>query len=90
MGARLFQGKTPGDAPIDKSLTSLVAQALFNHAPDYQEAVRMGRDARYLWFALRDWRDADPEEYFGRLGVWAEMIMKGWADYEAKVVEASQ
>ena len=47
-------------------------QALFNQAPDYECAIRAGKDARHLWFALRDWRGDDPKEYFGDLGAWAE------------------
>lgn len=46
-------------------------QALFNEAPNYEHAIRAGKDARHLWFALRDWRGEKPEEYFGNLGTWA-------------------
>ncbi|KAM0525609.1 hypothetical protein ACHAPE_000317 [Trichoderma viride] len=35
-----------------------------------------GRDARHLWFALRDWRGDDPEQYFGDLGAWAKERMR--------------
>ena len=51
-------------------------QALFNYAPDYEHAIRAGKDARHLWFALREWRGDDPEGYFGNLGAWAETRMK--------------
>lgn len=51
-------------------------EALFSHAPDYKRAIQAGKDARHLWFALRDWRGADPENYFGDLGSWAELRMK--------------
>jgi hypothetical protein len=51
-------------------------QALFHKAPDYKHAIRAGKDARHLWFALRDWRGDDPEDYFGDLGAWAEKRMK--------------
>ncbi|ERS97015.1 hypothetical protein HMPREF1624_06342 [Sporothrix schenckii ATCC 58251] len=50
--------------------------ALFHHAPDYKRAIQAGKDARHLWFALRDWRGDDPEDYFGDLGNWAEIRMK--------------
>lgn len=51
-------------------------QALFNQAPNYERAIQAGKDARHLWFALRDWRGDDPEGYFGDLGTWAERRMK--------------
>ncbi|KAM0800334.1 3-hydroxybutyryl-CoA dehydratase [Usnea florida] len=64
---RVDDGTTPDEhADID----------LFNQTPDYETAIRAGRDARHLWFALRDWRGADPEAYFGELGAWAERRMK--------------
>ena len=44
--------------------------------PDYEKVIRAGKDARHLWFALRDWRGDDPEAYFGELGAWAEKRMK--------------
>ena len=45
---------------------------LYEKAPGYKTAIQAGRDARHLWFALRDWRGDDPEGYFGALGDWAE------------------
>ncbi|XWW98375.1 hypothetical protein V2A60_006375 [Cordyceps javanica] len=51
-------------------------EALFNQAPNYERAIQAGKDARHLWFALRDWRGADPEGFFGSLGSWAETRMK--------------
>lgn len=47
-------------------------QVLFDRAPNYRDTIRAGKDARHLWFALREWRGDDPEDYFGALGVWAE------------------
>ncbi|OBT38723.1 hypothetical protein VE00_10763 [Pseudogymnoascus sp. WSF 3629] len=52
------------------------SKVLFKHAPDYERAIKAGKDARHLWFALRDWRGQDPEGYFGRLGYWAEARFK--------------
>lgn len=49
---------------------------LYEKAPDYKTVIQAGRDARYLWFALRDWRGDDPEGYFGNLGAWAETRLK--------------
>ncbi|KAJ9634519.1 hypothetical protein H2199_008976 [Coniosporium tulheliwenetii] len=43
---------------------------LFDQAPEYERAIQAGKDARHLWFALRDWRGDDPEGYFGDLGAW--------------------
>lgn len=50
-------------------------QALFLHAPHFEHTIKMGKDARHLWFALRDWRGDNPEDYFGALGSWAEKRM---------------
>jgi hypothetical protein len=38
--------------------------------------IREAHDARYLWFALRNWLGTSPEIYFGELGVWAEKKLK--------------
>lgn len=51
-------------------------QALFSQAPSYERIIQAGKDARHLWFALRDWRGDDPEGYFGDLGTWAERRMQ--------------
>jgi len=51
-------------------------KVLFNLAPNYKHAIRAGKDARHLWFVLREWRGNDPEGYFGDLGAWAERRMK--------------
>ncbi|KAF7197590.1 hypothetical protein HII31_01093 [Pseudocercospora fuligena] len=58
------------------SCTEHYHRALFEQVPDYQRAVEAGLDARRLWFALRDWRGDDPEDYFGALGAWAEKRLK--------------
>lgn len=51
------------------------SQTLFLRAPHYEHTIKVGKDARHLWFALRDWRGDDPEDYFGDLGAWAEERM---------------
>lgn len=51
-------------------------QVLFDQAPEFEPAIQAGKDARHLWFALRDWRGENPEGYFGDLGAWAESRMK--------------
>lgn len=69
--------RVPDDAtPDDRAQCMIWARqlfkALFIQAPQYEHAIQAGKDARHLWFALRDWRGDDPEEYFGNLGVRAE------------------
>ncbi|TVY33320.1 hypothetical protein LOCC1_G008119 [Lachnellula occidentalis] len=51
-------------------------KVLFDQAPDYERAIQAGKDARHLWFALREWRGDDSEGYFGDLGLWAEKRME--------------
>ncbi|KAG5333150.1 hypothetical protein C0989_006195 [Termitomyces sp. Mn162] len=51
-------------------------KTLYEFAPDYEHVIRAGKDARHLWFALRDWQSDDAEDYFGELGNWAERRMK--------------
>ncbi|KDQ49291.1 hypothetical protein JAAARDRAFT_200997 [Jaapia argillacea MUCL 33604] len=51
-------------------------KALFDQAPDYERVIKAGKDARHLWFALREWRGDNPEGFFGGLGDWAERRMK--------------
>ncbi|KAL8354468.1 hypothetical protein RB601_004051 [Gaeumannomyces tritici] len=73
--------RVPSDAaPSDRvqymEWTRHYFQALFNQAPNYERAIQAGKDARHLWFALREWRGEDPEGYFGSLGNWAEMRMR--------------
>ncbi len=55
---------------------SRVSQGLYHEAPGYETVVRAGKDFRHLWFALRDWRGGDSEEFFGALGAWAERRMQ--------------
>ncbi|KAG5338672.1 hypothetical protein C0989_006677 [Termitomyces sp. Mn162] len=54
----------------------ILAQVLYKFAPDYEHVIWAGKDARHLWFALRDWQSDDAEDYFGKLGDWAEKRMK--------------
>lgn len=49
---------------------------LYDKAPDYKVAIKAGKDLRYLWFALQDWRGGDSEFFFGTLGRWAEIQMQ--------------
>jgi hypothetical protein len=52
------------------------SQVLFDEAPEYKTMIQAGKDARHLWFALRDWRGDDSEKFFGNLGEWAEKRLK--------------
>ncbi|KXT05085.1 hypothetical protein AC578_7553 [Pseudocercospora eumusae] len=54
------------------SWTEHCHRVLFEQVPDHQRAIEAGRDARKLWFALRDQRGDDPEDYFGALGLCAK------------------
>ncbi|KAL4906354.1 hypothetical protein BDW74DRAFT_177368 [Aspergillus multicolor] len=51
-------------------------QRLYNKTPEYKVAIQAGKDIRYLWFKLRDWRGGDSERFFGGLGKWAEKRMR--------------
>jgi hypothetical protein len=59
------------------------AKVLGEQAPQYIEAIKAGKDARHIWFALKSWRGDDPEQYFGTLASWAEerlSYFKKWSD----------
>lgn len=51
-------------------------QALFKQTPNYERTIQVGKDARHLWFALREWRGDEPGRCFGDFGAWAERRMK--------------
>jgi hypothetical protein len=65
-----------GDGESPELISRFWFQVLFTQAPDYKQCIQAGRDARRVWFALRDWRGDDLERYFGCLGAWAERLMK--------------
>ncbi|OQD72824.1 hypothetical protein PENDEC_c019G05696 [Penicillium decumbens] len=73
--------RIPKDATLSDLETYAVwarhyIKTLYDKAPDYKVAIQAGKDVRYLWFALRDWRGGDSENFFGSLGQWAEMRMR--------------
>ncbi|KAG6017606.1 hypothetical protein E4U43_000739 [Claviceps pusilla] len=72
---RLPRVMTVEDMEQMATWSKLYYNALFLHAPHFEHTIKMGKDARHLWFALRDWRGDDPEDYFGALGSWAEKRM---------------
>ncbi|POR33051.1 Uncharacterized protein TPAR_06751 [Tolypocladium paradoxum] len=73
---RVPNDATPSDRAEYMTWARQYFEVLFHEAPNYKGAIRAGKDARHLWFALRDWRGDDPEGYFGDLGAWAERRMK--------------
>ncbi|KAG6899431.1 hypothetical protein C0993_010339 [Termitomyces sp. T159_Od127] len=52
------------------------SKALYKFAPEYKDVISAGKDARHLWFAMLRWEGDHAEEYFGKLGCWAEKRMK--------------
>ncbi|KAJ6510386.1 hypothetical protein C8R45DRAFT_387503 [Mycena sanguinolenta] len=47
-------------------------ESLRRETPAYLDSIRLGRDARKIWFTLKAWRGEEPERYYGKLGAWAE------------------
>ncbi|KAF5228165.1 hypothetical protein FAUST_11284 [Fusarium austroamericanum] len=68
-----------------QSWASHYIKKLYHDASDYQAAIQAGKDFRYLWYALRDWRGGNSEEFFGDLGAWAEKRIE---EHENSWIEA--
>ncbi|KAF2496828.1 3-hydroxybutyryl-CoA dehydratase [Lophium mytilinum] len=73
--------RTPDDADEEDCIeytkwAECYFKVLFNEAPEYEHVIQAGKDARFVWSALRDWPGDDPEAYFGDLGTWAESRMR--------------
>ncbi|KAK0710253.1 3-hydroxybutyryl-CoA dehydratase [Lasiosphaeria miniovina] len=81
---RVPDDATPDDRVEYMTWARQYFKVLFTQAPNYERAIQAGKDARHLWFALRDWRGDDPEGYFGGLGAWAESRMKQLGVGEAR------
>ncbi|CAJ0538698.1 Ff.00g066830.m01.CDS01 [Fusarium sp. VM40] len=45
------------------------------NTPHLEEALQAGKYARYLWIKLKQWKGQDPEDFFGRLGEWAQDLL---------------
>ncbi|TVY93158.1 hypothetical protein LAWI1_G000863 [Lachnellula willkommii] len=73
---RVPKDATPDDRELYITWSRQYFKVLFDQVPDCERAIQAGKDARHLWFALRDWRGDDSEGYFGDLGHWAEKRMK--------------
>ncbi|KAH8586024.1 3-hydroxybutyryl-CoA dehydratase [Bisporella sp. PMI_857] len=73
---RAPDGATSGECAQYMVWARQYFMALFSQAPNYERAIQAGKDARHLWFALREWRGDDPEGFFGDLGAWAERRMR--------------
>ncbi|KAK4103338.1 hypothetical protein N658DRAFT_565712 [Parathielavia hyrcaniae] len=69
---RLPEDATPADLETYKTWASHYVKRLYHEDPGYKAVIRAGKDFRYLWYALRDWRGGDSEKFFGALGAWAE------------------
>ena len=78
MGTALYQGAFVLFTPYPNKIINSrqLSQKLYSEAPDYEIAIRLGKDVRHLWFALRDWHGGDSEAFFGGLGAWAEKRME--------------
>jgi hypothetical protein len=37
---------------MNREVTIILHQVLFDEAPNYERAIQAGKDARHLWFAL--------------------------------------
>ncbi|KAK2612300.1 hypothetical protein QQS21_001726 [Conoideocrella luteorostrata] len=73
---RILKDATASEIEIYVSWARHYIGNIYTEAPDYEAAIRAGKDIRYLWFALRDWRGGDSENFFGQLGNWAEKRMR--------------
>ena len=73
---RVSDDATPDERLNYMNWATQYTNVLYAKAPDYKTVIQAGRDARHLWFALRDWRGEDPEGYFGALGTWAETRLR--------------
>ncbi|KND92187.1 hypothetical protein TOPH_03052 [Tolypocladium ophioglossoides CBS 100239] len=58
---RVPSDATPSDRVQYMEWTRHYFGALLNQAPTYERAIQAGKDARHLWFALRERRGEDPE-----------------------------
>ncbi|KAJ7186727.1 hypothetical protein C8R46DRAFT_278713 [Mycena filopes] len=73
---RTWEGITEGETAECLRYAEHYFQTLGKEAPRYMQAIKAGKDARRIWYALRSWRgDSDAEEYFGALASWAEERM---------------
>ncbi|KAJ7175738.1 hypothetical protein C8R46DRAFT_1174511 [Mycena filopes] len=70
--SRLHEGAAPEYVAEYEAYATHYFKTLDELAPSYLPAIKAGKDARHLWFALKAWRGVDPEGYFGELGAWAD------------------
>ncbi|KAL8955996.1 MAG: hypothetical protein Q9193_006342 [Seirophora villosa] len=73
---RIPNNPTGTDLKTYESWAHRYIEKLYRDTPDYSFAINAGKDARYLWFALRDWRGGNSEVFFGGLGMWAEQRVR--------------
>ncbi|KAG8667814.1 hypothetical protein FPOAC2_13013 [Fusarium poae] len=72
---RVWEEAAPEDLNDFTNHAKNYIETLYQHAPDFERVIKVGKDARYLWFKLKDWRGDDPEDFFEELGTWAERRM---------------
>jgi len=48
-------------------VTNLIITPSSQAPPDYERALRAGRNAMHIWMMFKEWREEDAEEYFGDL-----------------------
>ncbi|KAJ6589124.1 hypothetical protein B0H19DRAFT_1014234 [Mycena capillaripes] len=70
--SRTWEGITDEDRQDCLRCAEHYFQTLGEQAPQYMEAIKAGKDARRIWFALKSWGGDDSEQYFGALASWAE------------------
>ncbi|KAJ7629364.1 hypothetical protein DFH06DRAFT_1056959 [Mycena polygramma] len=74
--SRMWEGITDEHRRDCLQCAEYYFETLDKQAPQYMQAIKAGKDARHVWFALKSWRGDDPEGYFGELSTWAEEKLK--------------
>jgi hypothetical protein len=70
------QGYGTGHMIINRVVTDFMKlKRLYQKSPNFEEAIKAGKQLRHLWFALRDCRGGDSELFFGELGNWADAVL---------------
>ena len=79
MDRAIFQAmsfsKTLSILVCKRKTSPTLPQALLYQAPECENAIQAGKDARHIWLPLRKWRGGDLDGYFNDLGAWAEKRM---------------
>jgi len=70
--SRLWEGITDEERAEYVCYAEHYYRILAEQEPRYLHAIKAGRDARYIWSALKAWREEDHEKHFEELIPWAE------------------